>query len=108
MVFPCGPAVVDAPERPLDGRHGWQSYVALVEEGGALDRDGILAALHDVGIGARPGTHAVTELGVYRQRNYPGATTVRSPPSCAPDARPASHNRMDATTWICRHGTPAL
>jgi dTDP-4-amino-4,6-dideoxygalactose transaminase len=60
------------PERPEDGRHGWQSYVTFVEDGAPLDRDGLLAALHGLGIGARPGTHAVTELGVYRRRRDPG------------------------------------
>ena len=60
------------PERPADGRHGWQSYVTYVGPDSPASRDEILAALHAVGIGARPGTHAVTDLGVYRRRRDPG------------------------------------
>jgi dTDP-4-amino-4,6-dideoxygalactose transaminase len=60
------------PQRPVDGRHGWQSYVTLVEPGAPVERDDALAALHELGIGARPGTHTVPELGVYRRRRDPG------------------------------------
>jgi len=47
--------------------HGWQSYVCLVEDGAPTGRDEILRILHEHGIGGRPGTHAVTELGLYRE-----------------------------------------
>jgi perosamine synthetase len=60
------------PREPVDGRHGWQSFVGVVEDGAPRTRNEILAAMHDVGIGARPGTHAVPELGLYRQRRDPG------------------------------------
>jgi dTDP-4-amino-4,6-dideoxygalactose transaminase len=84
------------PEPPSDGRHGWQSYVCVLEDGAPLERDEILAGLHALGIGARPGTHAVTELGLYRRRRDPGRD------SCPIAARLARttialplHNRMD-------------
>jgi dTDP-4-amino-4,6-dideoxygalactose transaminase len=60
------------PERPADREHGWQSFVGVVEDGAPLARNEILAALHENGISARPGTHAVTELGLYRRRQDPG------------------------------------
>ena len=46
--------------------------MTLVDDDAPLTRDELLAALHELGIGARPGTHAVTELGVYRRRRDPG------------------------------------
>jgi perosamine synthetase len=85
------------PERPADGRHGWQSYVTLVEEGAPAGRDQLLARLHELGIGARPGTHAVTELGVYRRRADPGLDScpVASELAARTLALPL-HNRMSA------------
>jgi dTDP-4-amino-4,6-dideoxygalactose transaminase len=83
------------PERPEDGRHGWQSYVAVVEDDAPLGRDELLAALHGLGIGARPGTHAVPELGVYQRRRDPGQDSC---PVAAELARRTLalplHNRM--------------
>jgi perosamine synthetase len=83
------------PERPADGRHGWQSYVTLLEEGAPASRNEVLAALHDLGIGARPGTHAVTELGVYRRRADPGIDScpISSELAAQTLALPL-HNRM--------------
>jgi perosamine synthetase len=60
------------PETPVGDRHGWQSFVGVVEDDALLGRNEILAALHEVGIGARPGTHAVPDLGLYRRRRDPG------------------------------------
>ena len=60
-----------------------------------MTRDELLATLHDRGIGARPGTHAVTELAVYRQRQDPG---IDSCPRASQLARRTLalplHNRM--------------
>jgi perosamine synthetase len=85
------------PERPADGRHGWQAYVGMVEDDAPLKRDQILAALHELGIGARPGTHAVTELGVYRRRQDPGHDSCPVASELARNtlALPL-HNRMTA------------
>jgi perosamine synthetase len=93
------------PQRPANGRHGWQSYVGLLGEGAPMSRDDVLATLHERGIGARPGTHAVTELGVYRQRRDPG---IDSCPVASQLARRTIalplHNRMtqDDVTFVAR------
>jgi perosamine synthetase len=83
------------PEVPPDGRHGWQSYVCLLSDDAPMSRDAMLATLHDRGISGRPGTHAVTELGVYRQRRDPG---LNSCPRASELARRTLalplHNRM--------------
>jgi perosamine synthetase len=83
------------PERPADGRHGWQSYVALVSDRAPMTRDEMLATLHERGISARPGTHAVTDLAVYRRRRDPGIDTC---PRASELARQTIalplHNRM--------------
>jgi perosamine synthetase len=63
------------PEHPADGEHGWQSYVTVLGDGAPATRNEMLATLHELGIGARPGTHAVTELGVYQRRRDPGFDT---------------------------------
>ena len=85
------------PERPIDGRHGWQSYVARVADDAPRPRDRILAALHELGIGARPGTHVVPELGVYQRRRDPGydSCAVASELARSTLALPL-HNRMTA------------
>jgi perosamine synthetase len=83
------------PEVPANGRHGWQSYVALVGDEAPMARDEMLATLHERGISARPGTHAVTDLAVYRQRRDPG---IDSCPRASELARRTIavplHNRM--------------
>jgi perosamine synthetase len=83
------------PEVPAKGRHGWQSYVALVGDEAPMARDEMLATLHERGISARPGTHAVTDLAVYRQRRDPG---IDSCPRASELARRTIavplHNRM--------------
>ena len=56
------------PDLPEDGRHAWQAFVCMVEDGAPASRDEILRRLHEQGIGGRPGTHAVHMLGYYRQR----------------------------------------
>jgi perosamine synthetase len=84
------------PVPPVDGRHGWQSYVTVLQAAGApASRNGVLAALHELGIGARPGTHAVTELGAYTRRGDPGIDSC--PVSSELAARTLAlplHNRM--------------
>jgi dTDP-4-amino-4,6-dideoxygalactose transaminase len=93
------------PRRAESGRHGWQSYVGLLGEGAPMSRDDVLATLHERGIGARPGTHAVTELGVYRRRRDPG---IDSCPVASELARRTValplHNRMteDDVAYVAR------
>jgi dTDP-4-amino-4,6-dideoxygalactose transaminase len=52
------------PAAPKDSRHGWQSYVCLVDEG----RDALMKKLDEQGISTRYGTQAVHMLPYYRQR----------------------------------------
>jgi dTDP-4-amino-4,6-dideoxygalactose transaminase len=62
------------PVVPADHVHGWQAYVCVVEKGAPAERDEILRLLHESGIGGRSGTHAVTELGLYRDAAPPCPT----------------------------------
>jgi perosamine synthetase len=62
------------PAVPAGYGHGWQAYVCVVEDGAPAERDEILRLLHERGIGGRPGTHAVTELGLYRDAAPPCPT----------------------------------
>ena len=69
------------PQLPAEGgRHSWQAFVTYVDpETAPLPRNVIMARLQDRGIATRPGTHAVHQLGYYRERfgllaeDYPGA-----------------------------------
>ncbi|MBA2712095.1 MAG: DegT/DnrJ/EryC1/StrS family aminotransferase, partial [Rubrobacteraceae bacterium] len=56
------------PQSPSDCDHAWQSFVTVVGEDSPISRDQILKALKGRGIGARPGTHCVPSLEVYRRR----------------------------------------
>jgi len=84
------------PEEPADRRHTWQSFVVRVSDDAPLSRNEIMDHLQQLGIGTRPGTHAVHTLDYYRSRGE------------KPDAAPQSmicadtsiaiplHNRMEA------------
>lgn len=54
------------PDAPPGDRHGWQSFVCVVDAG--RDRDAIMRALEARGIATRPGTHAIHMLPLYRDR----------------------------------------
>lgn len=58
------------PTKPHGDIHGWQSYVCTVVETSArVPRNEIMERLqNDWGISTRPGTHAVHQLGYYRER----------------------------------------
>jgi len=78
------------PVAPADRGHGWQSYVCWVDEATApMPRNAIMERLHAMGIGTRPGTHAVHALGLYRRRY-----------GHAPEDLPAA--------WDCQRSTLAL
>lgn len=83
------------PARPIDGRHAWQAFVTTVDP--AVDRNGVMAQLHERGISTRPGTHAIHTLGYYRDRfgfaaeNYPASSACQSQTMALP-----LHNRMTA------------
>lgn len=57
------------PVVPGGYKHGWQSYVTLIdEEKSPLKRNELMEALQQQGISTRPGTHAVHILGAYAKR----------------------------------------
>jgi dTDP-4-amino-4,6-dideoxygalactose transaminase len=110
LAYHYGEALADLdwltlPERPSDGRHGWQSYVTLLEDGAPGSRNQILASLHELGISGRPGTHAVSELGVYQRRGDPGIDSCPVSSALASEtlALPL-HNRMteDDVAYVAR------
>jgi dTDP-4-amino-4,6-dideoxygalactose transaminase len=61
------------PEVPDGSLHSFQSYVVCLTDP-AINREHVMRCLLDHGIDSRPGTHAVTELTVYRNSigNHPG------------------------------------
>lgn len=85
------------PELAVDGgRHAWQAFVTYVDPKTApLPRNEIMAHLQERGIATRPGTHAVHQLGYYRDRygirsdDYPGARDCDANTMAIP-----LHNRM--------------
>lgn len=85
------------PRLPLEGgRHAWQAFVTYVDPKKApLPRNEIMARLQQRGISTRPGTHAVHQLGYYRERygiqpeDFPGARDCDANTMAIP-----LHNRM--------------
>jgi dTDP-4-amino-4,6-dideoxygalactose transaminase len=71
---------IRTPENSTDFKHGWQSYVVLIDEKKApMKRNDMMEFLQQRGISTRPGTHAVHMLGYYashfniKPHDYPGA-----------------------------------
>lgn len=63
-------AWLKTPEPPDDYKHGWQSYILLINEDTApMSRNGIMEKLQENGVSTRPGTHAVHML-TYYAREY--------------------------------------
>jgi perosamine synthetase len=84
------------PEVPAGSRHGWQSYVCMVDEKKAgKPRNDIMDRLLQRGVNTRPGTHAVHMLGYYRDRYGLGPDDFPVSRDC--DRRSMAiplHNRM--------------
>ena len=89
------------PQVPNDDVHGWQSFVCYVDRDRApVPRNEIMSRLLAVGIHTRPGTHAVHQLGYYRDR-------FQLRPDHCPVARDCDaqtmaiplHNRMSADDY---------
>ena len=60
---------IDLPQEPIDGRHGWQSYVTYVDpELAPKPRNEIMEMLQENGVSTRPGTHAVHMLNLYQEK----------------------------------------
>ena len=79
-----------------DFKHGWQSFVLLIDEENApYSRNEIMERLQEAGISTRPGTHAVHMLGFYKEKyniqpeDYPGAQIANDKSISIP-----LHNRM--------------
>lgn len=59
---------IQTPKTPVGYKHGWQSYVLLVDENKSpMKRNELMEYLLNKGISTRPGTHAVHMLEVYRK-----------------------------------------
>ncbi len=68
------------PDQPEGYRHGWQSFVTLVDpEKAPYSRNAIMEKLQEKGVSTRPGTHSVPTLAFYKEafneipENYPNA-----------------------------------
>jgi dTDP-4-amino-4,6-dideoxygalactose transaminase len=81
------------PVTPEGYKHGWQSYVLLVDEKNApMKRNELMEYLLNRGISTRPGTHAVHMLEAYRKMfNF------------LPDDYPESRKANDLTMAIPLH-----
>lgn len=84
------------PKVAADCRHGWQSYVTMVDESTSpMSRNEMMELLQQKGISTRPGTHAVHMLGAYvnkygfRPEDFPGARDADRYSMAIP-----LHNRM--------------
>jgi dTDP-4-amino-4,6-dideoxygalactose transaminase len=83
-------------------KHGWQSYVTLVDESKAPgSRNEIMGRLQEMGISTRPGTHAVHMLNHYKElyqikdEDYLGAMTANNLSMAIP-----LHNRMTEEDYM--------
>ena len=84
------------PEYGTDYKHGWQSFVTLVDETKApYSRNEIMEKLQEKGISTRPGTHAVHMLNFYKEKyglkpeDFSGAQKANDHSMAIP-----LHNRM--------------
>ena len=85
------------PKNSCDFKHGWQSYVLLIDEKNApFSRNKIMEILQEKGISTRPGTHAVHMLKFYsdlyniKPEDFPGAQKANDLSISIP-----IHNRME-------------
>lgn len=89
------------PQFGNDYKHGWQSFVTLVDEATApMSRNEIMEKLQENGISTRPGTHAVHMLNFYAEKynlkpsDFPGAQIANDRSMAIP-----LHNRMVAEDY---------
>jgi len=92
---------LQTPVVPAGLRHGWQSYVCLLDPARApMEREVIMERLLAAGINTRPGTHAVHMLGYSRSRfglrpeDFPTAERADRWSMAIP-----LHNRMEAADY---------
>ena len=94
-------AWLQMPTIPSGYAHAWQAFVTVVDEDTApMPRNDIMEKLQEAGISTRPGTHAVTELGYYKDRLglQTGQFAVASRLERQTLALPL-HNRMSAEDY---------
>lgn len=94
-------AWLQMPTIPSGYAHAWQAFVTVVDEDTApMPRNDIMEKLQEAGISTRPGTHAVTELGYYKDRLglQTGQFAVASRLERQSLALPL-HNRMSAEDY---------
>lgn len=84
------------PWRDENYKHGWQSYVTLIDESKSpYSRNEIMEILQNKGVSTRPGTHAVTMLNYYVDKiginpnDFTGAMKANNQSMAIP-----LHNRM--------------
>jgi len=84
------------PHEPTNGKHGWQSFLTVVDpEFAPFGRNSLMDKLQDQGVSTRPGTHAVHMLGLYQEKYgygpsaFPGALKCHENTMAIP-----LHNRM--------------
>lgn len=84
------------PEYPNDYRHGWQSFVTMIDETKApFKRNEIMERLQYAGISTRPGTHAVHMLNFYKHKYNLGADQLPGARDCNNFSMAIPlHNRM--------------
>jgi len=87
---------IQLPKFSSDYKHGWQSFVLLIDEHRApMTRNAIMEELQEAGISTRPGTHAVHMLGYYAEKyqiepaDFPGAQKANDKSISIP-----LHNKM--------------
>lgn len=92
---------IATPQEPESGKHGWQSFVTVVDPQKApCSRNELMEKLQAKGISTRPGTHAVHMLGLYREKygfeptDFPGALACNDNTMAIP-----LHNRMTAEDY---------
>jgi dTDP-4-amino-4,6-dideoxygalactose transaminase len=91
---------LNLPRVPEGYRHAWQAYVTRVEDGAPYERNEIMRRLQEAGIATRPGTHAVSELTLYRRKLglEPGSFAAASDLQARTMALPL-HNRMSEADY---------
>ncbi len=84
------------PSFSKDYKHGWQSFVTMVDESKSpFSRNELMEKLQEKGISTRPGTHAVHMLSYYKNlygvsaSDFPGAQLANNCSMAIP-----LHNRM--------------
>lgn len=93
---------ISTPKTDDTNKHGWQSYVLLVNEAKSPHpRNKIMEILQAEGISTRPGTHAVHMLNYYKKKynlspdDYPNAKTANDCSMAIP-----LHNRMSEDDFV--------